>query len=168
MVWKMGEGDPYILISELLGGPLPSMARGEYGKPLFQGRAEKFSVSRSGGLALCAVGAREVGCDIERLRPRSGGLPRYALGEQEFRWYADRGSRWEDFYSLWTLKEAKVKCTGRGLVPPVREIAVPPLEPGESAVLDGFAFTALGGEFWRGAICEALKKPPVQGEESVL
>ncbi len=168
MVWKMGEGAPYVLLAELLGGPLPPMARGEHGKPFFPGRGEKFSVSHSGALALCVLSEREVGCDVERVRPRSGGLPRYALGEKEYRWYRDRGSRWEDFYTLWTLKEARAKCTGRGLVPPIRAIAVPLLVPGESAVMDGFTFTALGGEGWRGAVCEEMKNPPVQGEESVL
>ncbi len=168
MVWKMGSEEPYALLKALLGGDLPPMERGEHGKPFFPGRKEKFSVSRSGGLALCAVSEREVGCDIERVRPRSVGLPRYALGEEEYRWYRDRGSRWEDFYTLWTLKEARAKCTGRGLVPPVRDIAVPLLSPGERAVLDGFAFTALGGEDWRGAVCEEMKDPPVQGDESVI
>lgn len=155
MVWKMGEGEPRALLASLLGEPLPPMERGKYGKPYFPGREERFSVSHSGGLALCALSSRRVGCDIELVRPRSANLPRYALGEKEYRWYLERGGRWEDFYTLWTLKEARVKCTGEGLRRPARSIAVPLMEPGERAELEGFTFAALAGENWRGAVCEA-------------
>lgn len=160
MVWRMGETEAYQLLAELLReeagvAPLPELARGKRGKPYFPAHPGlHFSVSHSGGLSLCALSGREVGCDMELVRPRKEGFPAYALSERELRWFEGRGSRWEDFYTLWTLKEARVKCTGEGLVPPVRDIAVPLMGPGESVELDGFTFTALGGENWRGAVCE--------------
>lgn len=158
MVWRVGETDAYQLLAELLGvAPLPELARGEKGKPWFPTHPElHFSLSHSGGLSLCALGEEEVGCDIELVRPRREGLPAYVLSGRELCWFESRGSRWEDFYTLWTLKEARGKCTGEGLVPPVRDIAVPLLEPGETGELDGFVFTALGGETWRGAVCEKI------------
>lgn len=156
MVWRVGKTDAYQLLSELLGvAPLPEIARREKGKPWFPAYPQiHFSLSHSGGLSLCALGQGEVGCDIEFVRPRKEGFPAYTLNEKELRWFEGRGSRWEDFYSLWTLKEARGKCTGEGLVHPVRDMAVPLLEPGESGELDGLLFTALGGESWRGAVCE--------------
>lgn len=162
MVWRMGEMDAYQLLAELLRAEagvasLPELAHKETGKPWFPDFPRlHFSLSHSGGLSLCALGEREVGCDIELVRPRKENFPAYVLGGRELRWFEDRGSRWEDFYALWTLKEARGKCTGEGLVLPVRDMAVPLLEPGESGELDGFVFTALGGETWRGALCEKL------------
>ena len=163
MIWKMGEGDPYILLSALLvkhGGiePLPVMARTERGKPYFPDHPHlHFSVSRAKGLSLCALGDTPMGADIELVRPRSSGFPRYALSDREYEWYESRGSRWEDFYTLWTLKEARVKCTGEGIFRrPAREVTVPLMEPGESGEWEGFSFTALGGENWRGGLCREL------------
>lgn len=160
MVWRVGEGDPYTLLASLLlekrgVQPLPPIARTERGKPYFPDRPHfHFSVSHSGGLALCALGESPMGADIERVRERSGGLPRYALDDREYAWFQGRGSRWEDFYTLWTLKEARVKCTGEGIFRrPPRQVSVPLLEPGETGLWEGFTFAALRGEGWRGGVC---------------
>ena len=162
MVWKVGKMDAYQLLAQLLleekgMASLPGMTRGERGKPRFPAYpALCFNVSHSGDLSLCALGEKDVGCDIELVRPRSGGLPAYVLDEGELDWFRARGGRWEDLYTLWTLKEARVKCTGQGLNAPPRAISVPLMEPGESAQREGFRFTALAGEGWRGAVCEKL------------
>lgn len=160
MVWRMGKEDAYRLLAQLLRDEadivsLPEMSRTAKGKPWFPAYPDlHFSLSHSKSLSLCALSRGEVGCDIELVRPRKEGFPAYALSGEERGWFEGRGSRWEDFYTLWTLKEARAKCTGEGLVPPVRDIPVPLIEPGETAELDGFRFTALGGEDWRGTVCE--------------
>ena len=162
MDWKVGEGDAYALLAALLaetgrGGPLPAIAREEGGKPYFPDCPRiRFNVSHSGGLALCALSDRAVGVDIERVRPRRARLPAYVLSGEELAWHRARGGGWEDFYTLWTRKEARVKCTGQGLRLAAREIAVPLITPGETARWEGFTFTALAGEGWRGALCEKL------------
>ena len=160
MVWKAGQGDAYTLLASLLEeetgiAPLPSISRREGGKPWFPDHPHlHFSLSRSGGLSLCALGEAPLGADIERVRERSGGLPRHVFSDGEYAWFQSRGSRWEDFYTLWTLKEARVKCTGEGIFKvPAREVSVPVLEPGEEGDWEGFIFTALRGEGWRGAVC---------------
>lgn len=160
MVWKMGEGDPYALLAALLRetrgmDTLPEIARAETGKPWFPGCPElHFSLSHSGHLALCALADTPIGADLELVRPRKPGLPRYVLSDREYGWYEDRGSRWEDFYTLWTLKEARVKCTGQGLFRrPAREISVPLPTPGEQTQWEGFTCLTLAGEGWRGALC---------------
>ena len=122
------------------------------GKPFLPG-GPYFSLSHSGPWALCAMGEEEMGCDVETIRPRRSGLPRYALSDREFQWFSQRGGAWEDFYTLWTLKEAKVKCLGTGLDGPPREIAVPLLGPGETGGLEGFTFTSWAGPGWRAALC---------------
>lgn len=162
MIWRMEEGDAHLLLSRLAAehwglAPLPEMAREAGGKPFFPAWPERqFSLSHSKGLALCALSDRPVGADVERVRPRREHLPRYVMSDREYRWFENRGSRWEDFYALWTLKEAKVKCTGEGLRRPAREIEVPCLSVGEELVWQGSRFTALGGPGWRGAVCQLL------------
>ena len=123
------------------------------GKPVLKGSALHFSISHSGPFALCGVGSTPLGVDVERIKPRRPNLPRYALSEEEFQWFLDRGSRWEDFYTLWTLKESLVKYTGQGLNCAPRSITVPLLEPGACAWKDGQYFRVWGGEGWRAACC---------------
>lgn len=159
MVWKQGTGDAYALLAALLVEtqgiePFPRIERAPGGKPYFPDwPGVRFNVSHSGGLCLCVLDDVPVGCDIELVRPRRERLPAYALNERELEWFRKRGERWADFYTLWTLKEARVKCTGEGLRCPVRDIAVPLLSPGEKGELGGVLFTALAGEGWRGAVC---------------
>ena len=154
MVLWLGEGDAYALLGELLRaeyglGVLPAMARGADGKPYFPGEPElHFNVSHSGGLALCGAGEAPLGVDVEVLRPRRPGLARYVCSEAESAWLERQGGDWGAFYTLWTLKEARVKCTGEGLRRPPRDIAVPLLRPGETGELDGLVFSAFSGETW--------------------
>lgn len=160
MKWQVENGDVRALLAGLAEEvwglvPLPEITALPGGKPWFPSRPDcRFSLSHSGTLGLCAVSEQPVGADVEQLRPRRETLPRYVLDDREFDWFRTRGNNWADFYTLWTLKEARVKCTGEGLRRPAREIAVPLLIPGASTLWDGFRFTALAGEDWRGAVCE--------------
>lgn len=119
----------------------PPMARGKSGKPCFPDfPARQFSLSHTGGLCLCALSdCGAVGVDIERVRPRRSGLPRYVMSEGEL---AAFDGSWEDFARIWTLKEAFVKLGGGSIFPP-REIPVPPPAPCRSYAGDG----------WRAALC---------------
>lgn len=163
----LGAGDAYSLLAELVKteyglSPLPETAREESGKPFFPGqRGLHFNLSHSGGLALCGVGAAPLGVDVEVLRPRRAGLARYALSEEEYAWFQQQGGDWGAFYTLWTLKEARVKCVGSGLRQLARTIAVPLLLPGQEGALDGLLFRAYAGETWRAAACcRPPERPP--------
>lgn len=171
MVLWAGEGerkDVYPLLERLLQTEyslpkLPELARAGRGKPWFPTLPElHFNVSHSGGLLLCGAEEAPVGVDIERVRPRRESLARYVFSAAEYAWYEGRGLRWEDFYSLWTLKEARCKCTGDGLSQAPRSIAVPLLEPGQAGELDGFSFCAYGGADWRAAACTLAPAQPPQ------
>ena len=160
MVWRVEQMEAHALLALMLEErgiePLPQIARREKGKPYFPDRPHlHFSLSHTGPLSLCALSDRPIGADMERLGTPREGLPAYVLSPRELAWFQERGEAWEDFYTLWTLKEARVKCTGEGIFHrPVREVEVPLLTPGETAGFQGFFFTALAGEGWRGAICE--------------
>lgn len=142
---------------------LPPRAARPGGKPYFPSRPDLcFSLSHSGPYALCALSRREVGADVEVCRPRRESLPRKALSKREYDWFQARGCRWEDFYTLWTLKEAFVKWQGTGLTRPPCTISVPLLETGESAREGDLTFTAYSGRGWRGALCSPDGRAEIQ------
>lgn len=154
-----GKAAAHMLLEEICRGllgwsALPEQRRGPSGKPEFCARGLWFNLSHSGTYGLCGLSdTGEIGVDVERIRPRRPALPEKLLARQEYLWYEERGRRWEDFYALWTLKEARAKQTGRGLDRPAREISVPPLEPGGTAVFSHLMFASYGGEGWRAAFC---------------
>ena len=126
---------------------LPPVERSPRGKPLFAGRRDRwFSLSHSGGLALCALSDSPVGADIELVRPRRPNLPAYVLSGDEL---ARFDGSWEDFYRLWTLKESWCKREDSPLFPP-RNVPSPPPCPHQSYAGDG----------WRAAGCCADSPPP--------
>lgn len=119
---------------------LPPVERSPRGKPRFAGREDRwFSLSHSGGLALCALSASPVGVDVELVRPRREKLPGRALSGEEL---AAFDGSWGDFYRLWTLKESWCKREDAPLYPP-RRVAAPPPCPHRS----------YAGEGWRAAVC---------------
>ena len=92
----------------------------ESGKPYVPGAGLTFNLSRSEGLALCAVTvAGNVGVDVERLRPvddEDAIVHRYfAPGEMRQYEAVRRPERTAAFFSTWTRKEAFVKAVGSGL-----------------------------------------------------
>lgn len=165
MVLWMAEGDAHALLGELLEreyglAERPSLARDENGKPFFPDRPDLcFNLSHSGGLALCGVGAAPLGVDLERVRPRRAGLENFVFSPAERAWFQQLRGDWWSFYTLWTLKEAKVKCLGTGLRQAPRTISVPLLRPGEEGVWEGLTFRAYAGDGWRAALCTRAPGP---------
>lgn len=151
------KGDAYVLLAaaarQVWGWEaLPPLERLAGGKPVFPGLAERqFSLSHSGGLALCALSDRPVGADLEILRPRRAQLPARILQGDAWGRFQELGGDWPAFYTLWTEVESIIKYTGQGL------------RAWRRAVLpQGCVLTNLSGPGWRGAICaeEALPGEP--------
>ena len=120
-------------------GAEPESLRLEYGdrgKPRLTGEGElRFNVSHSGGLALVALArGREVGVDVERIRPRArlDGIARRSFSTAEVEALARGGEehRLERFYAVWTAREAFVKATGRGLGAAPESFSTPPPSEG--------------------------------------
>ena len=171
MVLWLGTGEAYGLLAELLAAEyglpgLPELERQAGGKPFFPHWPDlHFNLSHSGDLALCGVGAAHLGVDIEVIRPRRAGLARYICSPEEYAWYEELGGDWESLYTIWTLKEARVKCTGEGLRQRPETIAVPRLGPGQTGELEGLIFRSYAGNGWRGAVCCV---PPEEPPERIL
>lgn len=102
---------------------------GKEGKPYLSGQPEvHFSLSHSGELALCALSAFEIGCDVET--PRRVDL---ALAERFFHpeesallFSLPQREREAAFLRLWTLKESYVKAIGLGLALPLDAFRILP------------------------------------------
>ena len=126
---------------------LPVIARSRRGKPYFpECPGHWFSLSHSGGYALCALSADgPVGVDIELVRPRRDRLKSYVLSPAELECY---GGSWEAFYRIWTLKESWCKREDIPLYPPNR-LEMPPPCP----------YGSYEGDGWRGGVCCSDEAP---------
>ena len=116
-----------------VAGAMAEEEEDENGKPFLPRCPElHFSLSHSGTAAMCAVADRPVGCDIQRMAPRSLRLAEryYTAAEQEriFSRATDE-ARLEMFYRIWTLKESFLKCIGLGLDAPLTAFSVVPDGP---------------------------------------
>ena len=119
---------------------LPPVELSPRGKPRFVGLGDRwFSLSHSGGIALCALSSFPVGMDVELVRPRRDNLPAYVLSEAE---QVGFDGTWGDFYRLWTLKESWCKREDISLFPP-REVPVKP----------SCSHRSYAGEGWWAAVC---------------
>jgi len=112
----------------------------EYGKPFIAGPCDlRFNVSHTDGLALLAfVRQREIGVDVERIRPEPDAQK---LAERFFSVYERRALENLDgddlqtaFFRCWSRKEAYIKARGEGLSLALDQFDVS-IEANESRVL---------------------------------
>ena len=117
---------------------LSELIRPQGKKPYFP-RAPKlyFSVSHAGSYWACAFSQAPVGLDIEGLRPYRPGIPRRFFHPAEAAWLEDRPQ--EDFFTIWTAKEACVKLWGCGIDESFRHFSVLSPRQAEGAEKDGFS-----------------------------
>ncbi len=116
---------------------------GAHGKPLLAetpgGRDVRFNLSHSYGWALHAFAVgREVGVDVERIRPDTDimGIARHSFSPAEVEALTglSEGQRRNAFFNCWTRKEAFIKAHGEGIALGLSSFDVT-LRPGEPAAL---------------------------------
>jgi len=92
---------------------------GPHGQPRLAADEVRFSLARSGGLALIAVSRGLVGADLERVAARPGladvAVARFPAREAAYVAAGCCGSPTRSFYRHWTAKEAYLKAIGLGL-----------------------------------------------------
>lgn|GEM_PF-210300 len=91
---------------------------GEKGKPFLPQLPDfRFNWSHSGEYVMLAVSDREVGCDIEQIRPVELKLAQFAFDPREYERVAACCGAERDklFFRYWVLKESYMKALGEGL-----------------------------------------------------
>ncbi|MEA3013363.1 MAG: 4-phosphopantetheinyl transferase [Sphingomonadales bacterium] len=120
---------------------------GPRGKPELHSDGCHFNLSRSGGIALLAIGPEPLGIDVERLKaiPEMERIAEEFFSGPEIAWLraAPEAARSHRFLRLWTRKEALVKADGRGIAEDLRGLD---LVPGDGS---GVADVAAWGRRWR-------------------
>ncbi|MEY8353738.1 4'-phosphopantetheinyl transferase superfamily protein [Lachnospiraceae bacterium 54-53] len=104
----------------------PVVLKGEHGKPFFKDHPRiHFNISHTDGMVACAIGDRQLGIDVERVRPYPESVPRRVFSEAERRRLEEmpEAERSRYFFRIWTLKESYVKAAGCGLTVPLTEIS---------------------------------------------
>ena len=97
---------------------LPEMVMGPHGRPAFRDPLlPGFSISHSGDWLWLALGEPSLGLDVEQHRPRRNldKLMAHVLSPLELAWVSSQDDELGAFYRLWTLREAVLKASGRGL-----------------------------------------------------
>ena len=123
---------------QTIGGRLPHIHRGAWGKPFFLRSEVEFSLTHTKTMAFCALSDRPVGIDAETIRPVRPRVPERTMNPHELAWMAASENRDEAFLRLWTAKEAWSKLTGRGLDGRPKEIVLD-VGPGEEMGVAGHA-----------------------------
>ncbi len=92
---------------------------GEWGKPALKYHPEIcFSLSHSGSYAICTIGDKPVGNDIERIREGRLKVADRFFAKEELSWLYEterEEGRMQRMFRLWTMKESFVKAIGRGM-----------------------------------------------------
>ncbi len=90
-------------------------ARSDRGKPYLEDHPEQyFSLSHSGGFAVCALSDMPVGVDVEQIKERDLSVAtRFSAWEREQLAASEDPKRL--FYRFWTARESALKLRGTGL-----------------------------------------------------
>lgn len=105
------------------------LSYGEKGKPKLAAPEQlHFNISHSGSKAICAVGKRELGCDVEKIgKYHRKTAERFTPEEFRFIEACPEGpERDRAFCRIWTMKESFMKAVGLGFSLPLAEFSVIP------------------------------------------
>lgn len=104
------------LYAQQTGEDLPTIGKGEWGKPYFENSPWHFSISHTKDQVFCVLAKQNVAVDAESLhRKFSPGLPSRVLSQGELAQYEASEDKNRAFLTFWVLKEAAAKLDGRGL-----------------------------------------------------
>ncbi len=104
------------LYRQITGEAMPPIVLARGGKPGFARGPWYFSITHTKHYVFVALALEPVGIDGEELgRQVSEQLPRRVLSQAEYAEYQQAEDKSRAFLTFWVLKEARAKCSGRGL-----------------------------------------------------
>ena len=100
----------------------PLFEYGEHGKPMLADYPHiHFNMSHCREAAICVVSDRPVGVDIESIRAYKESLARYTMNDAEMECILNADRPDVEFIRLWTMKEAVLKLSGRGITDQMKQ-----------------------------------------------
>jgi 4'-phosphopantetheinyl transferase len=101
----------------------PVFGYGEHGKPFVIGHPDiHFNISHCREAVVCVVSDRPVGADVEEIQRYKDSLARYTMNDEELA-VINASSRPDvEFIRLWTMKEAKLKLSGSGIIDDMKHV----------------------------------------------
>lgn len=103
----------------------PIMEYGKYGKPGISGHKDiHFNISHCRCAAICIVSDSPVGIDIESVDRYTPRLAQYTMNNDELQQIQKSENSAIEFARLWTMKEALLKLTGRGITNNMKDVLV--------------------------------------------
>lgn len=101
---------------------------GEWGKPFLKYHPNiHFSLSHSGDYAICSIGDKPMGNDIELIKYGRLRVADRFFAKEELDWMRaepDEDEITERMFRIWTMKEGFLKATGKGISLPLDAFAV--------------------------------------------
>ena len=88
---------------------------GEHGKPYLESPKVYFNISHCKKGCVCVVSDREIGVDIQEIRPYSQRLAERVCCENELVLLEKSDDKAAEFAKIWAMKESYVKMDGRGI-----------------------------------------------------
>ena len=115
---------------------------GEWGKPTLKYHPQIcFSLSHSGDYAICTIGNKPVGNDIELVKEGRLKVADRFFAKEELDWLYDTedpSEKTHRMFRLWTMKESFIKAIGRGMPLSLQDFAVHMEESGRARVRHSF------------------------------
>ena len=105
------------------------------GKPFAVNCRACFNISHSGDHVICAVSDKEIGIDIEKIRPINPKIAEKFACDDELDYIHSNET---GFFEIWTLKEAYFKCIGTGLGANIKSVSFKISENGVVCSENGF------------------------------
>lgn len=125
---------------------MPVLDKGERGKPiLLEPQGLHFNLSHCNLGAVCALGERPLGVDIQDVRPISQSLINKTMNEQERDFINSSSNKDAAFARLWSRKESILKQGGEGISRPLSLVDSLDLPDTDTYEGKGFFISLSGG-----------------------
>lgn len=136
----------YALKEEGVFKEMPEFEYNEHGKPFLTNYPNwYFSLSHCRTAVCCVLSNKEVGIDIEKIASYKESLANYVCNAEELVTLQNSKNKANEFYRLWTRKEAVFKMFGSGITKEIKDILYTPNTNVESHNI---------GDLWVSISCE--------------